>query len=164
MGIYIMNYKEESNAHFKIYADSYDEANEKLEDFLNDSYKYDELREHMNCCLGDSKGCVTYYKTEEDFNRAKTTPTIDFVIGEDVKVDEPVYDLYFIFDENKCHKLRKVWEDITMDRVMQLCQEVNKKYILNPRANVSMEEYASAMRRKATVLAYKLIKRKEQDK
>ena len=164
MPIYRKLVREVSKAVIAVKADTKEEANKLLEDFLSNSderyySKHDEYRDFMNSQCNEDVIDLLTFENEDDYNRYASTEA-DFWLGDEPKKDEePKYDLYFVIDEDN---VRNVWHDITLSEVIIHINSYNKIYILNPNtAYISFSCYEDAKKRGTNVVAYKLTKRKE---
>ena len=99
---------------------------------------------------------VKYFDTIEEYNRSGKIA--DFEIDMSPKQTEPHYDLYLIIDEEPCHFHRKVWQDITMESVLNILKEYDTQYILKKSA-AQYNSMRDALKRNCDVLCYTCEKR-----
>jgi hypothetical protein len=140
-----------------IEADNQKEAQSIYDDWLDDECAcddyFDAFEENMKqneVWLPDT------YSNVDEYNRSESMA--DFLIAKP-KVADPLYDLYFCFEEDPNHTKRKIWSNIPMVEVVNHISEANENYILKPSAPRSYETIENARERGVTIMVFELYRR-----
>ena len=157
MGYYLMRLTRSSHVDVLVKSDNLPQADKDFHEWLKND---DECKVHelLNERDHDSISIERMFETIEEYNRSDELA--DFEIDMSPKQTEPRYDLYLIIDEEPCHFHRKVWQDITMESVLNILKEYDKQYILKKSA-AQYNIMRDALKRNCDVLCYTCEKRED---
>lgn len=133
---------------------------EEADRIFDEWYDKDTNIENVAAMLSERENESSHWATaltfsEWDAYRDKTLPA-DFNIPKDF---EPFYDLYLSNKEDKCHTSCKVWNNISMNEVLEHLVDYNKNYILKPTCPTSTNVYREAERHGTNVICYDMTRR-----
>ena len=158
MGYYLMRVNRSSFADILVKADTLANAEKRLDDWFDgrDNEDFNVLLSERD---RDNTELKRYFPTIEEYNRSGVVA--DFEINMPDEPKEPRYDLYIILDEEPCHYHRKVWQDLTMESVLNIMKEYNQRYVLTKKSPYGVKLLDAVNRGCDAIFYYKAEKRKD---